>query len=61
MEIKKYIKCHGLKICWIADSFGISEELLRYRLKDPTPEFIALFVALIRAHAQAMVEDLKEL
>ena len=61
--IKQYLKRHGLKLCWIANSLGMDEANFSYHLKRglDNPRLVEQFHELMRAHAAAVVEDLQEI
>lgn len=57
------MKRHGLKLCYVANGMGMDEGLLRYHIKRglESPELIERFKALMKAHAQGIIEDLEEI
>jgi hypothetical protein len=63
IAIQQYMKRHGIKISWVADSIGISEALLRYHIKKGMNDtgLLELFKGLMQAHATAILEDLIEI
>jgi len=63
LAIKSYIKRHGLKLCYIANGMGMDEGLLRYYIGKglESPELVERFKALMKAHAEGVLEDLGEI
>ena len=63
IAIKRYFKRHGIKTTWVAASIGMDEALLRYHINTGlnSPILVKKIKALIRAHAQALLDDLDEI
>lgn len=63
IAIKGYMKRHGVKLCWVAACLGMDEALLRYHIAQGMndPQMVRNFKALMRARAQALIDDLEEI
>ncbi len=63
LAIRSYIDRHGLKICWIAKSLDMSEELFRYHMRNGFKygDVAERFNALMKAHSEAVMSDLPEI